>query len=128
MVVEQEIRAPRKGTGAGPVPDLPILKAILAASLPFQAVCDRGEVVSSLSPVPSDWKQPRVTRWEEMVTLVIQASALGYHCSLEIPEGAPFPDTHVALCLLTSNKACLLLSPQVSCARCGPSWAHFMRS
>lgn len=38
-----------------------------------------------------------------MVTLAIQASALGYPSSREIHEEAPSSDTHVALCPLTSN-------------------------
>lgn len=45
-----------------------------------------------------------------MVTLVSQASASGCHCSL---EGAPFPDTHFALCLLTSNNMPSAFSPGV---------------
>lgn len=48
-----------------------------------------------------------------MVTLVIQASASGYHSSLEIPEETPFPDTHVAACLLTPNRMSSALSPGV---------------
>ena len=103
-------------------PELPTLRSPHTDPHKVRAVHDGKAGVTSLSLVPGGGSRARRVTWEGHAMQGTQASGSEWDwMRSKSPSSSEIPPEKISAVLTSKH---LLLSPQGSCAKCGPSWAR----